>query len=306
LSDGTYNAEKDRPRERLQPISDLSRKLLPLQRSTQMSRCALYWIPVSTFPVPSDQRTWLLEFFNRFSERLNQDQGAHCNLFLQQKLLQGELLRTFLRHAADMSAVMGLSRRPGAKLPPPPTMQDVKDLQEGRKSFRVSDYLGDYCYWFLDSDDRQQRSVFLGHGGLSMVFLKPDAKSVPPDVHLPKAISEHFYFKQINLKGKMAAAARLSDPFLLKTKELFGEGLEEEPQYRGLLYIIPLLASDDFFSQPEDVIKKVFQVFDVYVSESPSDRGLILASKEGIDDLLAEILEEMRDHHIEYPIGGPR
>jgi hypothetical protein len=297
---------KDKTRQRLEQVKDPTQKLRPFRKSDQLTRCALYWLPVTTFPAGVEERHWVLQFFDRLAKKLAEDRGLHCELFLQQKIVQGELMRTFLRSAADLSAVVGLSRRPGEQLPPPPSMQDVKDLQEGRKSFRASDYLGDYCYWFLDGDDHKARELFLGYGGLSMAFLKPDPKAAPPNLPIPRMFTEHFFFQQINLKAKIAAAARMSDPFMLKTKELFGTGLEEEPQYRGLLFITPLLRSEDFFKQPAEEIKKVFEVFDLYVNESPSDQGIIFAAKESIDDLLGDIVESMRQDGMVYPIGVGR
>jgi hypothetical protein len=305
VSEGTLDI-KEAARQRLERAKDASEKLRPFRKSDQLTRCALYWLPVTTFPARVEERKWLLQFLDRLARKLADDRGLHCELFLQQKIIQGELMRTFLRFAADLSPVAGLSRRPGERLPPPPSMQDVKDLQEGRKSFRASDYLGDYSYWFLDGDDHKARELFLGYGGLSMGFLKPDPKTAPPNLPIPKTFTEHFFFRQINLKGKIAAAARMSDPLMFKTKELFGEGLEEEPQYRGLLFITPLLRSEDFFKQPAEEIKKVFEVFDLYVNESPSDQGMIFAAKESIDELLGEIVENMRRDGMVYPVGAGR
>ena len=305
MSEGTLDI-KDATRQRLERVKDTSERLRPFRKSEQLTRCSLYWLPVTTFPARVEERKWLLHFFDRLAKKLAENQGLHCELFLQKKTVQGELMPTFLRSAADLSAVVGLSRNPGERLPPPPSTQDVKDLQEGRKSFRASDYMGDYCYWFLGGDDHKARELFLGHGGLSMAFLKPDPKTAPPDLPIPKAFTEHFFFQQINLKGKIAAAARMSDPFMLKTKELFGAGLEEEPQYRGLLFIVPLLRSEDFFKQPPEEIKKVFEVFDLYVNESPSDQGIIFAAKESIDDLLGDIVESMRQDGMAYPVGAGR
>jgi hypothetical protein len=62
-----------------------------------------------------------------------------------------------------------------------------------------------------------------------------------------------------------------------------------------------MLRSEDFFKQPEDECKKWFELFDVYINESPADRGILLASKNDLDEDLIPLLKAMADEKLEYP-----
>ena len=109
----------------------------------------------------------------------------------------------------------------------------------------------------------------------------------------------HAAFKRIpggaDPNRTMQESFSLLDGFLDKSKELFGKGLEDNPEYPGILFILPLLATQDFFARPEEEVKQWFELFDVYVGESPVDQGVLLAAGFEIEPLLIEILAEMRD-----------
>ncbi|MGH9435358.1 MAG: hypothetical protein ACRD06_05100, partial [Terriglobia bacterium] len=222
-------------------------------------------------------------------------------VFLQYKVVQPALYQPLTKNSMELLPILGLSRKPGSTPPPLPTGDDVKAFQDGRKKFNIDDYVGDYCYWFLDNAAARQWELFFGYGGLTTLFLKAGPAAQLPQVPLPKAMAEHPFFRGINVQSKMASAARLADPFLAKSKELFGAGLENEPHYQGILFVVPLLASKDFFHQPEEETGKYFELFDLYVTESSADGGILLASKSDIDDQLAGLVESLREKAFIYP-----
>jgi len=45
---------------------------------------------------------------------------------------------------------------------------------------------------------------------------------------------------------------------------------------------------------PEQELKAYFELFDVYLRESPPDGGMILASKHDLEELLIDVLEQMK------------
>ncbi|HLW86631.1 MAG TPA: hypothetical protein VKR60_15545 [Candidatus Sulfotelmatobacter sp.] len=284
-------------KQRLEPHPG-ERQIRPWSRAQNLTRCFLYWIPVHSFPVPALQRDWLLTFLDRWGRVAAKQLSLRAELFLQLQSVQPNLSDALVKCAPDFNPVFGLSRRPGGGLPPLPTQQDVKAMQRGEKAFSFSDYAGDYCYWFLAGAEDKQRALFFGQGGLTTLYLKPGPAPAVPKVRLPKAMQEHPFFKDAD--EKMAAASRLSSPFLKKSKELFGAGLESSPQYPGILFIVPLLASADFFSRPEEEVKSWFDLFDIYVRESPVDRGILLATKPDLEEAMAEIVREMKAEGMEY------
>ena len=298
----------DKGQRRLTPM-DRSADLLPWRRASQLTRCFLYWIPVNAFPIPSTQRDWLMEFFTRWTELMKQ-LGLRSEVFLQYKIVYPDLMKPLLNNMMELIPVMGLGRKPGAPLPEFPSPAEVEQmtkkmfdtLQQG-KDVDLPDatqYMPDYSYWFLDKSEKQQRQLFFGHGGLSVTFLKPDPNTSPPPLPFTAAQRQKIPELQ-HVEKNFARANSLKDGFLAKSKEFFGGGLEEEPQMKGIPFVLPLLDSADFFSQPAEVVEKCFQLFAVYVRESPADKGVLLAFHDDLEENLIGLLKGMKDQKLTYP-----
>jgi hypothetical protein len=221
------------------------------------------------------------------------------------RAIDADVRQIFLRTASELNPIIGLSRRPMATPLAPPTMNDVEAFQKGTRKFNLDDYTSYYCYWFLSAAKTKQRELFLGNGGTTTIFVKSDENPTLPKISLPTKIRqspifqplfEHFDFDDLQ-----QTSAALTNTFLSTSKRLFGIGLEQEPQFKGVLFILPALSTEDFFAQPEEESKKWFELFDVYINESPSDKGLVLAAKTDLRRLLLEILNSMREEGLEYP-----
>lgn len=292
-----------RPTGRMTPL-ERNRELFPWRRAEQLTTCYVYWMPASAFPMPAAERAWFLEFIQRLADLMAKDFGLRPEVFLRIKALElSPALRTdFTKSAMDLRPMLGLSRRPDSKPPSLPTDQDLKDLQEGRKKFNFSDYVADYSYWFRTHALSKGLKTFFGYSGTTTIFLKPDPKTQPPQVRLPKAIREHPMMKQLDVEQATAAAFALLADFPSKSKEVFGKGLEEDPQFKGLIYILPLLTSQNFFGQSEEVIESWFQLFDVYINESADDKGILMASKKNFEEDLIKLIDKMRVDGLEFPL----
>ena len=302
---GFYSVYADRA-QRLAPIQEES--LYPWYRAPELERCFLYWIPVVSFPVPSDQVAWQMEFFDRLVGRLRSASGLRPEVFLQfQAATEEKTAATLQKRAVEFHPLLGFSRRPGAPLPKFPGNEEVKRDQalylRGEKSLDVKQIMAGYCYWFLNKADHQQREAFLGQGGLTMIFLKPDPKTaVPPLVHFSSYVRRtNPAFQVMDVDRFVAGVFALTDGFLARSKKLFGAGLEDEAVFPGIPFILPLLESADFFRQSDEECGKWFELFDVYMNESPNDMGLVLASKQDLDQDLLDILRQMRHEGLEYP-----
>jgi hypothetical protein len=292
-------------KSRLTPI-DRSRDLLPWRKAERVASCSLYWMPVRGYPMPAEQKQWLMVFLDRLAELLGKQQGVQPEVFLQFKVIYPDLLQTFTDNSFDLYPFMGLSRRPGSELPPPPTMEkDVVPIQQGKKKFDFGEFIGDYCYWFVFKDDHRQREMFLGHGGMSILYLKPDPKAQAAPVKISPKVRANPKFggflEQFNVDKVIGSTGSLQHEFLAKSKKLFGAGLEKRAEWRGLLFIIPLLRTSDFFDRPEQERQSWFQVFDYYVNESPEDKGILFAAKGDFDQTLIDMLRQMRDDGLRYP-----
>ncbi|HUG82761.1 MAG TPA: hypothetical protein VML01_13910 [Bryobacterales bacterium] len=297
----------DEPASRLSPV-DRSRDLLPFRRADELKQCCLYWLPVRSFPAPDSQKNWQLEFFKRLVQRAKDKWALRVETFFQYKSVI-DINDQFQRTAMEFQPLLGLSRRPNAgPLPLMPTNEQLHEDPEavlrGEKKININDYLADYCYWFVTKAGEKQRESFLGRGGMTMMFLKADPNTVPPEIYFsPHDRETNKAFQMMDVDAVIQGGFSLADEFLPKSKELFGEDLKDEPQIEGIKFILPLLHTADFFSQPKEMHEKWFGLFDLYVNESPDDKGLLLASKTDLDEDLIEMLKEMREEDFVYPEG---
>ena len=287
------------PREgRLQPIE--KPQLHPFLRAPEATGCELYWISVSSFPVPATQRDWLIDFFQRLDAMLSKDQGLRGEFFLQQQTT-AQVERRFRKLAVELLPKMGLARRPNAPMPPTPTVEQLKGAVRG-DPFDVSDYLPDYCFWFHHPELPSLLGEFFGLGGSAMYYLKPDPATKTPEIPMAKELSQVFpQMPWDKLAMMMRAGSAVKDGFLGASKKLFGEGLEDGPEFDGLSYIVPLLQTGDFFSQPEEERKKWFELFNLFWRESPADKGIYVASSLPLEEPLAGILDTMKEEGKRYP-----
>jgi hypothetical protein len=286
-------------------LEERRHRLRPLRKAEQLTRCHLYWLPVD-FPAKPQQRQWLLAFFEAFSQMAHQELGLQPQLFLQMKTVYPDLLDGFIKTAPEFNPLFGLSRRPEARIPPLPDMRYVEQLQKGHREFKFGDQMADYCYWFVARQEQKQRQMFLGYGGLTTIFIRPDPGATPPPPSsIPPGVKRSPIFepilKQWNLEQGRQVAFALKSEFLKKSKEFFGRGLEDDPQFPGFLYVLPLLSTRDFFDQPDEEAAHWFELFDLYVNESAPDKGIVLASKEDSDEKLAAILEKLKHQGMRYP-----
>jgi hypothetical protein len=261
-------------------------------------------MPVSSFPMPFRQRQWLLRFAQEFSSVIAEKRETLPQLFVQMKVIYPDLRDLFIKTAREFSPMFGLTRRPGAALPPVPDAKFAEDLQKGKIQYDHKTLQPDYCYWFLYPERERQRELFLGYGGLTTLYIKPDPGNQPPKIQIPKRVRQNEHFAPLlaggSLQRVLDGAFALKSPFLAKSKETFAADLNEDPQYPGLLFVIPLLEVGAFFQASADQIETWFSLFDFYLHESPRDRGILLATPHDIEGELIELLARLRNAGFVY------
>jgi hypothetical protein len=296
-----HNEQSERPRQRLTP-QDRNRELLPLRRAQQLTSCCVYWLPVTAFPAPAAQRNWMLLFLEHLSQIGTAQMGLREEIFLQMKAATAPDIRNaFFGSQQEFLPVPGLARRPGSKLPPEPTMKDVQDLQDGRKKFDTNDYVPDYCHWFLNRSSAKIRERLFGYGAMTIGFVPPDPNTTPPRIPNLRALREGPLMQQADINGKIEMAYALKNGFLAKSKKLFGADLADDVGHSQMLFVIPWLGAQDFFRRPPVEIAAWFDLFPLYVTESPIDHGLVIASKIDLDDRMIELLNQMKAAGLQYP-----
>lgn len=316
-----------------------SKTLLPWRWAESMLSCSLFWIPVNLGSIPRGQREWLLEFFTRLSARLSEASGLRVEHFMQMQVVDEneQLRKEFLNAMMKEHPMLGRSWLPRGKQPILASDQEVELLASKKKEFRPYEYAPQQAWWFLGRDAEELRGRYLGYGGLTVFFRKPDAEetvvTAPPPAEpqmiipkflrnhsglkilledfnpqkpnqIPGFIRNHPAMKQVfsvfDVEKTQEKTKALLSPFRNQTKEIFGAGIPRDLEYEGILFVHPKLASQDFFSQTDQQIRRWFEVFDVYINESLEDQGIILASKDNLTSLIASIVGEMRSKGYRY------
>jgi hypothetical protein len=276
--------------------------LLPWVRAEQTQNFFLYWLPVSGFPVVHSERIWLQDFYIRLAAQIEAKAGLHAEAFLQFKIFASQSSDTFKRYRQKYSMMAGLSRVPGAMSPPTPTAEDAKRLAAEGKDLRIEDSVADYCYWLEGGAFPTHVETFLGDGGFLTLFRPPDPKPKPAPLPLtPKLRAALPGPPSMDLDAMLQSAARKQESFLAQSKSLFGRGLEQQPEYRGLQYVVPLLKNSDFLSAPPELLEDWFSLFGLYLNESPADGGVIMSFQRDLEPLLVEVLTTMREEGKQYP-----
>lgn len=315
-----------------------SKTLLPWRWAESMRSCSLFWIPVNLRSIPRGQREWLMEFFTRLSAHLSELSGLQAEHFMQMQVIDEneQLRKAFLNAVMKESPMLGRCWLPRGKQPIPASDQEVELLASKKKEFRPYDYAPQQAWWFLSRDADALRGRYLGYGGLTVLFLKPDTQesiAVAPPAEtqmiipkflrnhpglkvlledfnpqkpnqIPGFIRNHPAMKQVfsvfDVDKRQEKNKALMSPFRDLTKEIFGVGISRDLEYEGILFVLPKLASQDFFAQTDQQICRWFEVFDVYINESPEDEGIILACKDNLQSLIASIVGEMRSKGYRY------
>ena len=273
----------------------------PWTRAHALQDCFLYWLPVSQFPIMQSEKTWLLNFLARLTAQLKQENDLRCETFLQYKSVDDNCMADFIKYRQRARTLIGMGRRPGATLPKAPTEEQIKKVREEGKPFDYRAWVGDYSYWFVPKQAEVQRELFFGLGGTTSIFFAPDPKTkAPPLPFTPRLRAAHPAFKAFDIDAGNESLFALTDSFLQRSKEMFGQGLEETPQWDGLAFVLPLLDSGHFFAADADMRAAWFDLFDVYLNESVADGGILLAFRKDFEPLLNGILEDMRNEGLQY------
>jgi len=285
-----------------------SQELLPWKRARQLEGCFLYWIPVPSFPIPLSQRQWLSEFLDRWTAVLQEKYQLRVEQFLTLRSIHPNLLNEFTNSSGELKPLPGCgwcaAMKPAAHI----GQHDIEALQKGNKKFDLNDYIAEQCYWFVNKNHRKQRQLFFGHGGLTMLYMALDPKAQSPSVPFPfDALRKSPIFAELlshfDPLQMLAEAYSLRDSFLARSRDLFSSCDPENNDLQKARFVVPLLTTQDFFAQPLEQRSRWFQLFDVYVAESPRDNGVLLASKADIDPHILSIVKAMEEVGFEYPEG---
>ncbi len=262
----------------------------------------LYWLPVSGFPLMHEERVWILDFTERWTNLLRKREALRCELFLQTKTATQEPSEEFRRYILKNKVLQGFSRRPKEALPKFPQADEMKRILNGSDPYNIQDWVPDLCYWFLGKQAAQHRNQFAGLGGMNALYLAPDPKTQPPPLPFtPKFRAAMPVFQSFDVDAIVEGAFAMNDSFLPNSKRVFAKGLEQDEMYPGIAFVVPLLDSGHFFAALPEERAEWFTVFDAYLHESPVDNGMVLAFQKDFEPYLIEVLNAMRAENHLYP-----
>jgi hypothetical protein len=287
-------------RRRLEPVGQ-DIKVKPFLRAQELEDISLYWAPVDTFPMSFRVRAWWMAFLTRFRQ-LMAERTLRQENFLQFKTVTAERSGHFMSTAMDFIPVTGIGLKPGSSLPPLPEADQLKK-ESLQPDFSMHKHLPDYTYWFVRKQDEEQRQHFFGMGGMAFLWLKKDPATQPPDLKLPPAARRLMESHGSDIQKQLDTTYALLDSFLKKSKAVFGKTIQDDPVLKNAAFVLPLLSSRDFFAAAPETRQQWFDVFDGYCTESPEDRGILIAVKDpAFDAPLSALLEQMRSEGMEYPL----
>ncbi len=290
-------------RRRLLEANDRPR-FHPWTRAPEFESCQLYWMPVSSFPIGYLQRQWLLRFQELLRAHLAKKLKLAPEVFLQMNSINAASRDTFISNARRFHPLFGLGRHPGRALPPIPDEKYAEDLQKGRVTYDHNSLRPDYTYWFLEKQAAEQLHLFYGGGGTTTIFL--EASTPPPKAQKPRLASIRDtklreMVANYDMDSTLSRMQAVESPFLKQSKEMFASDLQDDPQYPGLLFTLPLLAANDFFAATPAQVTDWFSLFKLYLRESPEDKGIVMATSEDFEESLDELLQQMQSEGLEYP-----
>jgi len=277
----------------------------PWVKAESLTRCWLYWLPVTQFPSRQQERAWIRAFLYMLFQNLAGEklipqsfiEMTHIHRFCQDEFIQCSL---------DLQPVFSFSRTPWAPMPAVISPEETDQIRSGEKPFVLSNYTDGYCYWIPKYDQKPFLDRFLGYGGVTILFPGPDPNTVAPPLRISPGVRNSPHFKEIFAMGDPEAelnkALLLKHKFLGATKKLFGRGWEDRVEYRGLLFVLPRLRSSDFFSLEADVLANLFDASPLYFAESPPDRGMLLASNRSLDEMIGAIVAALKQEGIHFPL----
>ena len=270
----------------------------PFVRATAIDDISLYWLPVSRFPMRSDQRDWLAALSARLAEHMQSTGKLREELFLRSKVLYPDLVDPFTRNSMQFRPITGGGIAPGGSLPPPLDMDSLK--REVDKAVKegglvdVQQWMPDMVYWFAAKRHSEQRQHFLGYGGMISIYLPPEP-GAPPMPAVPRFMRTAPGFKDMGgdqMEAEMQFAYSLRDPFLKKSKAMFGEPYKTDPSYEAILFVLPLFSTQTLLQADPEQRAEWFTLFDGYLAESIDDSGVLLALKNpDFDEELSQVLE---------------
>jgi hypothetical protein len=236
-----------------------------IERLSSVTKGDIYLLPVSRFPVPGSELTFLRMIINTLvQEYLTQ---ASLEVMIRQSCLYTGLLDTFVDNAPQWMPQQGLAIIPHKPPPHIPSRSEVETadprliIQHGVEGVvDVPEFI------FKITDEAAKKVCFeamSGHGALSIMVTKLKTN----DLHR-------------------------------KWKELFGSRVTDR-HFRGMPLFIPLFGAKSFQTASEDDLSSWFETFELYIGESKEDQAIVIAGSGNLKNSIEIIAKALPDQAAE-------
>jgi len=273
----------------------------PFRRADSLVGSSMFWLPVSNFPVRSQEKQWLLGFLAMFSEGLKQTLDFRQENFLNFDYIYPHLQDLFLRHTLEFNPITGMLVQPSKPPFRPPTEEQLREMMESGDASKIRNAPKNIAYWLAKKKGLRQMEVFFGFGAMVSLWLPVTEETRPPDFRLPKKALKNPAFAGLDLEAEIEFTYSLRDPFLPQSKQIFAPELAGDPQYGGMPFAVPLLTAQDIFYARGEQREAWLGLFGAYAAESREDQGVLLWGRKEIEPVILECLRVLHEQDLRYP-----
>jgi hypothetical protein len=219
-----------------------------------------------------------------------------------------------------------------------PTDAEIELLTKGKMKYDFHAMSEPRACWFRNGDASALRARYFGFGGMTILLMPRSQEDEKDEEELRRMISRiklpafmrneprlkmlveglnpqkpfepplfiqnHPAMAHLNAMGGI----RKRNPqkqmqrvmFGLKTKEVFGSALKTDPAYAGIPFLLPRLSSAEVFHSTAEERASWFQLFDIYLRESPEDGGVLLVARPPFLPEILQVLTALRKDGYRY------
>ncbi|HTF68170.1 MAG TPA: hypothetical protein VK638_36370 [Edaphobacter sp.] len=316
------------------------KSLLPWRRAESLRDVVVLWMPCRFGDVPYSQQVWLSLFLNRWFVLLASEYGLEEEYFVQMETLEKEkkLYNEFNANLLKERPLIGRSISSLQTAPKgAPTDEEIDLLIKGEATYDFYGMSASRVCWFR-GDTAALRTTYFGFGGMTMLLIPPSGENQEEFKDMQNMISRLKLPAFLRKDTRMVALVEGLDPqkpfdpppfirnhpamahwntvmgsrkqnpqkllqrvaFGQKTKEVFGRLLKGNLEYDGIPFLLPRLSSAEIFHSTVEERASWFQLFDVYLRESPEDDGMLLAAKPELLSGIVQVVASLRDDGYRY------
>jgi hypothetical protein len=237
--------------------------LQPVQKLNALPIGTTYFLPVSSYPIPEAEGNWVKDFCEALIAKIRAtDTKLRLEVVIRQNGLYTGLVDHFIDNASKWMPEQGVAVIPHKPPPHVPTKSEIESIDPRAldKGGQIPSLSGIPELIFRVSDDTSKEVALKtlgGHSALNIFLTRMDAPSL------------------VN-----------------RWKEVFGKRVTDR-LFRAMPIFVPLFGIQSFNDIPKEELELWFTSFDFYIGESMDDVGIVILSKENIDLVIADLVDNL-------------